>query len=233
MNELSRLLPNGACVRSRRSEYPYGSEGPVSRQARGRLGLGDCRIAVTPASLSPASVDRSASLLLRLDLALVRILVASAHPSLIRSSAVWISRLGNGALYAVLPVLVLGHLGRSGLRVVLVSICSVALLHCVYPYVKRRVERPRPFQIEPALGSPLAVLDEYSFPSGHVMTLTATLVPIMYVTPGSTVPGTVLLAGMAWARVATAHHYASDVGAGAFFGGLFSYAMSVEFLQSA
>ena len=183
--------------------------------------------------LGKRAVRRSATLLNRFDLALVRIMVASARLSPMRFSAVYMSKLGNGAVYPVLPVLVLGRMGRSGLPVVLVSICCVAILHSFYPFVKRRVGRARPFQTEPALGSPLAVLDLYSFPSGHVMTLTATLVPIMYVAPESTVPCVVLLASMGWARIATAHHYPSDVGAGALLGGLSSFAMSFGFLQSA
>jgi undecaprenyl-diphosphatase len=71
------------------------------------------------------------------------------------------------------------------------------------------------------------VLDQHSFPSGHAMTLPAVLVPL-----GLQFPQTIGLAFaswllMAWARLASAHHYPSDVAAGAALGVCVSYPISV------
>ena len=162
-----------------------------------------------------------------LDLVMVRIMTVSARPRFVKLSAVALSRFGNGSLYVILSILVLARLGRGGLDVIAIAACNIALLHVFYPAVKRRVGRPRPFHVDHTLSSPVDVLDEHSFPSGHVMTLTATLVPITYADPGSTVYLTGLLAAMAWARMASAHHYPSDVLAGAVFACAIGYPITL------
>ncbi len=177
------------------------------------------------------ALRKSRKLLFAIDAALTRTIAASARPLIIRSSAIGISKLGNGGLYMILPLLVMMRLGRNGFPAILVALCSATFLHCFYPYVKRRVGRPRPCQTDPTLGSLLDVLDEHSFPSGHTMTLSATLIPIVYVVPGSTLIGIGFIGMMGWARVASAHHYPSDVCAGAVIGGSLSYAASLYFLS--
>ncbi len=176
------------------------------------------------ADLGETFLQRILRLFLQADMALVRFITALARPTLIRASAVGISNLGNGSVYLILSAFVLERLGKSGLPVIVVAGCNVAVLHCFYPYMKRRVGRVRPFQADPALHSISEVLDEHSFPSGHTMTLAASLAPIIYVTPGSALPGIGVIVAMAWARVATAHHYPSDVCAGAMLGGSLGYA---------
>jgi len=66
---------------------------------------------------------------------LVRIVVASACLPVIRSLAIYVSKLGNGGIYLILPIIVLMRLGRSGLPAIFVAFCSVTLLHCFYPYI--------------------------------------------------------------------------------------------------
>jgi len=104
---------------------------------------------------------------------------------------------------------------------------NAGVLHCLYPLIKRRIGRPRPFRVDPRLRSLVSVLDEHSFPSGHMMTLSGVLVPIVLVWPSAMLSAAVLLLVMAWSRIATAHHYPSDIFAGAFLGIAFACPLSI------
>jgi undecaprenyl-diphosphatase len=125
-----------------------------------------------------------------------------------------VSKLGNGWIYLLLLPLVFWGLGRNGWHVVALAAANAALLHCLYPIVKRRFRRKRPFHVDPRLPSLLKTLDEHSFPSGHAMTITGVLAPIVLAWPATTLSAAILVLSMGWSRVATAHHYPSDVVAG-------------------
>lgn len=161
------------------------------------------------------------------DLAAVWLITRSAQTRIGRASAIVITKLGNGWLYPVLGLIIFECLGRTGLRVAILAGLNAGVLHCLYPYIKRRIGRPRPFRVDPRLRSLVAVLDEHSFPSGHMMTLSGVLVPIVLVWPAAMLSATVLLLVMAWSRIATAHHYPSDIFAGAFLGIAFACPLSI------
>jgi undecaprenyl-diphosphatase len=167
-----------------------------------------------------------------IDLELVRFVAVSARPRVMRSSAIWVSRLGNGWVYIFIVALVFERLGKRGWPVILVAAVNAAAIHCIYPAMKRRIGRPRPCHADPSLISLLRTLDEHSFPSGHIMTLAATLVPVMFMTPGTAVLGTVLMVLMSWARIATAHHYPSDVFGGAVLGIVFGSPLTIYFFST-
>jgi undecaprenyl-diphosphatase len=164
------------------------------------------------------------------DLAAVRLISCTAQPTVGRASAVVISKLGNGWLYPILGLIIFEYLGRAGLRVVILAGLNAGFLHCLYPYIKRRIGRPRPFRVDPHLRSLVAVLDEHSFPSGHVMTLSGVLVPIVLVWPTAAISAATLLLVMAWSRIATAHHYPSDILGGALLGIVLACPFSLWFL---
>jgi undecaprenyl-diphosphatase len=163
----------------------------------------------------------------RADLAAVRIISRSARPKVARVSAIAISKLGNSWLYLIILSVVFEGLGRTGFRVVFLGCLNAGLLHCMFPYIKRRIGRPRPFRVDPHLPNLLAVLDEHSFPSGHTMTLSGVLVPIVLVWPATAISAVTLLALMAWSRIATGHHYPSDIVAGAILGIILAYPLSL------
>jgi undecaprenyl-diphosphatase len=163
----------------------------------------------------------------RADLAAVHLISRSARPTVGRVSAVAISRLGNSWLYLLIIPIVFGGLGREGFRVVFLGALNAALLHLMFPVIKRRIGRPRPFQADPRLRSLMNVLDEHSFPSGHTMTLSGVLTPIVLVWPGAILSALALMLLMAWSRVATAHHYPSDTFAGAIIGIVLAYPLSI------
>ncbi|QPI47685.1 phosphatase PAP2 family protein [Massilia antarctica] len=103
---------------------------------------------------------------------------------------------------------------RHPVAVLQAALLSTLIGHLFYRALKQRVARMRPFDRDPALQSLSKVLDKYSFPSGHCMTLTTALVPIAHAAP-ATVPLAVgALALLALCRLIAAHHYPSDVLAG-------------------
>jgi undecaprenyl-diphosphatase len=184
-------------------------------------------------SLPPGGNEPEASLraqwkerLWRADLAAVQVISRSARPKVGRASAIAISKLGNSWLYLIIISVVFEGLGRTGFRVVFVGALNAGLLHCMFPYIKRWIGRPRPFRVDPRLPSLLAALDEHSFPSGHAMTLSGVLVPIVLVWPATAISAAALMMLMAWSRIATGHHYPSDIVAGALLGALLAYPIS-------
>lgn len=164
--------------------------------------------------------------LLDADLAAVRIFSRSARPRAIRALAIGVSKLGNGWIYLILLPLVFVGLGWQGWHVVALAALNAALLHILYPIIKRRFRRKRPFHMDAGLPSLLKTLDEHSFPSGHAMTITGVLTPIVLAWPATTVSALILILSMAWSRIATAHHYPSDVIAGVSLGVAIAFPLS-------
>jgi undecaprenyl-diphosphatase len=160
------------------------------------------------------------------DLAAVHLFSRSARSKLTRLLAIAISKLGNGWIYLILLPLVFWGLGRSGWHIVALAGANAALLHSLYPVIKRRFGRKRPFHVDATLPSLLKTLDESSFPSGHAMTLTGVLTPIVLAWPAMTISAALLILSMAWSRIATAHHYPSDVVAGVALGAGLAYPVS-------
>ncbi len=184
-----------------------------------------------PPQIEPLTLRAQwAERLRRADLAAVRIISRSARPKVGRASAIAISKLGNSWLYLIIISVVFEGLGRTGIRVVFVGALNAGLLHCLFPYIKRWFGRPRPFQVDPRLPSLLAVLDEHSFPSGHLMTLSGVLVPVVLVWPSTVISAIAITILMAWSRIATGHHYVSDVVGGAVLGILLAYPLSTYIL---
>ncbi len=160
------------------------------------------------------------------DLSAVHLFSRSARHKAIRPLAIGVSKLGNGWIYPILLAIVFCGLGAQGWRVAALAGVNAALLHLLYPIIKRRFRRRRPFHIDPTLPSLLKTLDEHSFPSGHAMTITGVLAPIVLAWPAMTFTAFVLVLSMAWSRVATAHHYPSDVVAGVALGAALAFPLS-------
>ena len=140
--------------------------------------------------------------------------------------AIRISKLGNGWIYLMLAPALALDMGWRALPIIISALINAALLHLVYPMMKRRFRRRRPYHADPRLTSLLQTLDEHSFPSGHMMTLTGVLLPIILALPAARAPALGLLLGMAWSRMATAHHYPSDVIAGVVIGAMLAFPLT-------
>ncbi len=173
-----------------------------------------------------------ASKFVEADLAVVRRISAVAERSPAwRMFAVAVSKLGNGAIYPILAAIVFAAWGwDGGKRMILLAAVNAAIMHILYPIIKRRFKRLRPFKVDPRLPSLLDTLDEHSFPSGHAMTLTGVLAPVVLLWPAAAVSAVVMACCMAWSRIATGHHYPSDVAAGDLLGLGLGYPLSVILL---
>lgn len=152
------------------------------------------------------------------DLSFVRLCTHATRYRVIRRFSVMISRLGNGWIYPILMVIIIFEAPRNAIAIIITSALNASILHVIYPTLKKVFRRRRPFQIDPALKSLLATLDDYSFPSGHVMTLSGVLLPVILTLPEATMLAFGLILVMGWSRVATAHHFLSDVLVGALVG---------------
>jgi undecaprenyl-diphosphatase len=144
----------------------------------------------------------------------------------LRRTAIAVSWLGNGLAYLPLAVVLL--LTVPGVvRPLMVACACVLTTHLIYPWAKLACCRKRPCELRQELAPRLALLDRHSFPSGHAMTLSAALTPLLAAQPASwpAAAGAWLL--MAWSRVACAHHYPSDVIAGGAMGVLVALPMTV------
>lgn len=162
-----------------------------------------------------------------MDLQVVRIATRSARPRTLKYLAMAITKLGNGWIYPILSAIILMRWGVFGIRIIASALATAALLHSFYPGLKRYFLRARPFVADATLPIPFAPLDRYSFPSGHTMTMTGVLVPIVAYWP-AILPATLVMGcGLAWSRLATAHHYPSDVLAGAALGVGVGYPMTI------
>lgn len=128
----------------------------------------------------------------------------------------FVNRLGDGWGYLPIAALVvaLAESWHSARRILGQALLAVALAHVLHVMLKRTLARLRPFEYDPEL-TPLArVLDRYSFPSGHCMTMTCVAIPIIGVAPRLWPWAVAITLVLASCRLIAAHHYPSDVLAG-------------------
>lgn len=137
----------------------------------------------------------------------------------LRVFALVINYLSNGIIYILVGVSLLLALGWPALPMVFAALLSVGVAHLVYPLIKSFLKRPRPMDRDQALEALAPPLDLYSCPSGHCMTTVATAVPIAFVLPKLSLLFIFMLILIAWGRLATAHHYPSDLVLGGLLGG--------------
>jgi undecaprenyl-diphosphatase len=131
-----------------------------------------------------------------------------------------VSWLGNGIFwYALMLALLLADARGAALPVLHMAFVGAVCTSC-YKMVKRSTVRSRPYQVNPLVSAGAAVLDRFSFPSGHTLHAIA-----FSLVAGSYYPGLwIVLAPFtlltAVSRVALGLHYPSDVIAGGALGAL-------------
>jgi undecaprenyl-diphosphatase len=131
-----------------------------------------------------------------------------------------VSWLGNGIFwYALMLALLLADARGAALPVLHMAFVG-AVCTCCYKMVKHSTVRSRPYQVNPLVSAGAAVLDRFSFPSGHTLHAIA-----FSLVAGSYYPGLwIVLAPFtlltAVSRVALGLHYPSDVIAGGALGAL-------------
>lgn len=136
-----------------------------------------------------------------------------------------VSWLGDGVLWyaAIVALALLG--GTEGRDVAAHMVLAGALNLAVYLWIKRRIARARPYVACPSIRLSGRPLDQFSFPSGHVLHATTFSALLIHTYPEATIvllPLTVLIA---WSRLALGLHYPSDVAAGALMGAVTATAL--------
>ena len=146
------------------------------------------------------------------------------HRLNLRRFFVAVSRLGDGLLwYALMASLAVAG-GAPGATAALQMVVAGLVGVVIYPFLKTRLVRERPFVSHAGILLGTAPLDRYSFPSGH--TLHAVCFTIVAVThfpalAAVLLPFAVLVAA---SRVLLGLHYPTDVVAGAVLGALLAVA---------
>ncbi|MEO9149827.1 MAG: phosphatase PAP2 family protein [Burkholderiaceae bacterium] len=153
---------------------------------------------------------------------------ASGWPLLVRV-LVTVSWLSNGKLWysiiALMPWLGSAAGTAGALRMTLLGVVNLL----IYTVLKRHFARPRPYINCPGVSACTRALDEFSFPSGHVLHavgFSTILVAYFPVLGWIAWPFTVLVA---LSRVALGLHYPSDVVVGALLGWLMGHAILMLF----
>ena len=164
------------------------------------------------------------------EISLVRANTMLARNPLIRAVAVIVNHLGNGWILPLVGVILLYGIGLSAVPVLFTAFLCVGIAHLVYPMIKRVVARPRPIDLDQTLESLLPPLDLYSCPSGHCMTAMALFIPIVFSIPNAMFACSVAWLLIGWARLATAHHYPSDLVLGGLLGAVVAWPITVAVL---
>ncbi len=130
----------------------------------------------------------------------------------------WFSRSGDGYLYVLIGILLIGIDRTLGLQVFICGISAFLFKLPFYILIKRGTKRLRPFENNRAIAHLIAPPDKFSFPSGHTAGAF-----IMAGVLGNFLP-MLLIPLFLWAivvglsRIYLGVHYPSDVIAGAVLG---------------
>lgn len=129
-----------------------------------------------------------------------------------------ISRLGDGGFWYGLMIVLAVFGGTRGIVAALQMLGTGLVAWLLYRILKLHTRRPRPFQAHPDVTARAAVLDEYSFPSGHTLhAVSFTIVAVAWF-PFLALPLTVFTVLVAMSRVVLGLHYPTDVLAGLLIG---------------
>jgi len=129
-----------------------------------------------------------------------------------------ISRLGDGGFWYGLMIVLAVLGGTRGIVAALQMLGTGLVAWLLYRTLKLHTRRPRPFRAHPDVTARAAVLDEYSFPSGHTLhAVSFTIVAVAWF-PFLALPLIVFTVLVAMSRVVLGLHYPTDVLAGVLIG---------------
>lgn len=153
-----------------------------------------------------------------LDLSLCLRLNHASQYAWVRMLFRTVSRLGDGVFWYTLMILLLALDGFAALIPVVHMLLAGGTCTLIYKWLKKRISRPRPYQVNPDIECITAPLDRFSFPSGHTLHAVAfSMVAVAYYPElgWMVFPFTFLVA---ISRMVLGLHYPSDVIAGASIG---------------
>ncbi|MFB0610964.1 phosphatase PAP2 family protein [Aurantiacibacter poecillastricola] len=175
-------------------------------RVRGRLATGRGSLAQLRESGNAREIEKVRWFTRQLDLAGVR------------PFALAVNHLSNGLIYVLIGLLFYLAFGMSS--AVVAAAAALLLGHLVYPVIKRHYRRRRPFRFDGTVPSLLPPLDDYSFPSGHMMSCVAVSIPLCIAVPAAVPVAIALFLVIGWARLVAGHHYPSDLAAGGLLGAI-------------
>jgi len=129
-----------------------------------------------------------------------------------------VSWLGNGIFWYALLLALLVRDGVAAVPAALHIIALGVVCTIVYKLLKRGTLRPRPYEVVQAVAPGAAVLDNFSFPSGHTLHAVAFTILAGAYYPALVAPLAAFTLLTAASRVVLGLHYPSDVLAGAAIG---------------
>jgi undecaprenyl-diphosphatase len=133
----------------------------------------------------------------------------SKHPN-VRRYFVAVSRLGDGAIWVSLIVMIAIFADNGPQRALHLSILALLTL-AIYSQLKRWSKRPRPIHLSPDLILSTPPLDQFSFPSGHTLhAVSLSIVACSYI-PALAIFLLPLALSIAVSRVVLGLHYPTDV----------------------
>lgn len=138
----------------------------------------------------------------------------------LRTTFIWISRLGDGVFWYMLMAILLLRYQADALPAVLHMLAVGLACTALYKLIKHKTLRPRPFNVYPSIVCNSQPLDQFSFPSGHTLHAVAFSIIAVAYFPALIwlVAPFTLLVGVS--RPILGLHYPTDVIAGAAIGAL-------------
>jgi undecaprenyl-diphosphatase len=161
------------------------------------------------------------------EIGVVRLAVQNSQTPYLRKTSLLINHLGDGWLYVLIILSLLAFQGFHSWHVLLSAGLAAAMAHAIYPVIKNRLARLRPFDYDPSLNLSVRVLDKYSCPSGHTMTVTAVAIPLAMGIPQLLPVIIAICLVIGWARISLGHHYPSDLALGALLGSSTAFPVSL------
>jgi undecaprenyl-diphosphatase len=131
-----------------------------------------------------------------------------------------ISRLGNGAFWYLMLIVVWLIQGLVYTLQILYLVLGSMVGTIIYKLLKTKTVRPRPYQVHQVIRLGEHPLDHFSFPSGHTLHAVMVTIVLGYVVPillALMLPFTILVA---ISRMVLGLHYPSDVAVGALLGAM-------------
>lgn len=129
-----------------------------------------------------------------------------------------ISRLGDGWFWYGLMMVLAAFGGTRGVLAALQMSVTGFVAWLMYRTLKLHTRRPRPFRADPDVIARAAVLDEFSFPSGHTLHAVSFSIVAGVWFPMLALPLIAFTVLVAASRVALGLHYPTDVLAGVLIG---------------
>ncbi len=133
------------------------------------------------------------------------------------------TRAGDGWLWVAVGLSLLLSTDPLRFRAIEAAAAAIGAGILIFHWIKRRICRPRPRDLEPHCWAYIATRDRFSFPSGHSTTAFAVAMSVGSFYP-EVMPLLILLAAnVAISRVIVGMHFLSDVLVGAGMGSLLGY----------